>query len=349
MKKQLALLGALFLTCGSLSVAMAAPAPQVVAAQRATVVVKGTVVDDKGQPVIGASVSEIGTTRGTATDLDGKFSLRAAPNAKVQVSFIGYKTVTTNAQDGMRVVLSEDQALLDELVVVGYGQQKKANLTGAVSTVDVDKTLTSRPESDVTRALQGAVPGLTVLNTSGDIDTEPTLTIRGVGTLSNSQNSSPFIVVDGVPVDDLSAINPDDIASISVLKDAASSSIYGTRAAFGVILVTTKQGKKGDRVRINYNNNFAWDRATVLPDYPDVPTQLESAIRAKERQGNGSVELFGMYFDQLLPYAKAWKEQNSGRLGYGEMRPYVDENNVGDYRFIGNQPLYYADFDIQDI
>lgn len=312
--------------------------------------VKGTVVDENGEPIIGVSVQEIGTTRGTVTDANGKFSLRASSNAKLQFSFLGYKTVTTKPQSSMRIVMKEDNAQLDEVVVVGYGSQKKANLTGAVSTVDLDKTLTSRPEQDVTKALQGAVPGLTVLNSSGDINSEPTLRIRGLGTLSNSQTSSPYIVVDGVPVDDLSMINSNDIASISVLKDAAASSIYGTRAAFGVILITTKSGKKGDRVKIDYNNNFAWDNSTYLPDYPNVPTQLEAAIRAKKRQGSDAVELFGMYFDQLLPYAQEWiKENGDTKIGYGEMRAYQGDTNVGDYRFNGSQPMYYANYDIPGI
>ena len=345
MKRQLALLGALFLTCGSITIAHANPAPQVVASN-ATSIVKGSVVDENGEPIIGASVQEVGTTRGTTTNVKGEFSLKAGVGAKLQISYVGYKTENVKAADGMKVKMVTDNALLDEVVVVGYGQQKKVNLTGAVSNVDLEKTLTARPEQDVTKALQGAIPGLTILTTSGDINEEATMKIRGIGSLNGT--GSPLIVVDGVPTENLSMVNGNDIASISVLKDAASSSIYGSRAAFGVILITTKQAKKGDRVSVNYTANFAWDKATY-PDYPDVPTQLEAALRAKARQGSGSVELFGMYFDQLLPYAKKWKEQNSGKIGYGEMRPYVDDNNVGDYRFIGNQPMYYADFDIQDI
>ena len=346
MKRQLALLGALFLTCGSITIAHANPAPQVVASN-ATSIVKGSVVDENGEPIIGASVQEVGTTRGTTTNVKGEFSLKAGVGAKLQISYVGYKTENVKAADGMKVKMVTDNALLDEVVVVGYGQQKKVNLTGAVANVDLEKTLTARPEQDVTKALQGAIPGLTILTTSGDINEEATMKIRGIGSLNGT--GSPLIVVDGVPTENLSMVNGNDIASISVLKDAASSSIYGSRAAFGVILITTKQAKKGDRVSVNYTANFAWDKATYLPDYPDVPTQLEAALRAKARQGSGSVELFGMYFDQLLPYAKKWKEQNSGKIGYGEMRPYVDDNNVGDYRFIGNQPMYYADFDIQDI
>ena len=346
MKRQLALLGALFLTCGSITIAHANPAPQVVASN-ATSIVKGSVVDENGEPIIGASVQEVGTTRGTTTNVKGEFSLKAGVGAKLQISYVGYKTENVKAADGMKVKMVTDNALLDEVVVVGYGQQKKVNLTGAVANVDLEKTLTARPEQDVTKALQGAIPGLTILTTSGDINEEATMKIRGIGSLNGT--GSPLIVVDGVPTENLSMVNGNDIASISVLKDAASSSIYGSRAAFGVILITTKQAKKGDRVSVNYTANFAWDKATYLPDYPDVPTQLEAALRAKARQGSGSVELFGMYFDQLLPYAKKWQEQNSGKIGYGEMRPYVDDNNVGDYRFIGNQPMYYADFDIQDI
>ena len=307
-------------------------------------------MDEKGEPVVGASIQEVGTNRGAVTDINGKFSLSVKPGAQLQVTYLGYKTVTTKASNAAKIQLEQDQANLDEVVVVGYGQQKKANLTGAVANVDVDKALNSRPEQDVAKALQGSVPGLTVLNASGDINSNPTIQIRGLGTLSNGQTSSPLIVVDGVPTDDLSMISGNDIASISVLKDAASSSIYGSRAAFGVILITTKQAKKGDRISVRYNGHWAWDQATVLPDFPDVPTQLEAAMSAKKRKsGSASIEIFGMYFDKLLPYAKAWKEQHSGRKGYSEMQPYQSMDNVGDYYINGGERFYYADYDIQDI
>lgn len=263
MKKQWALLGALFLASGLTgNYVMAAPQPQDVT--QSSTVIKGRVVDASGEAIIGASIIEVGTTRGTVTDIDGNFELNVAPNAKLRVSYVGYKTANVVASPNMKVVMQDDNAQLDELVVVGYGQQKKVNLTGAVSNVDLDKTLSSRPEQDVAKALQGAVPGLTILNSSGDIDSQPSIRIRGLGTLSNSQTSNPLIVVDGVPTDDLSMINSSDIASISVLKDAASSSIYGSRAAFGVILITTKQANKGDKISVKYNGNFAWDKATVL-------------------------------------------------------------------------------------
>ncbi|MBQ4138277.1 MAG: TonB-dependent receptor [Muribaculaceae bacterium] len=350
MKKQLALIGALFLACGfGGGYAVATPAPQLLSDQ-AMSVVTGTVVDENGEAIIGASISEIGTTRGTTTNVNGEFSLKAAHNAKLKISYVGYKTIELKAANGMKVQLEADNALLDEVVVVGYGQQKKVNLTGAVSVVDIDKAVGSRPESDLAKALQGAAPGLTVINNSGNLNDSPTLKIRGIGTLSNGGTSDPLIVVDGVAMDDLSMLNTNDIKSISVLKDAASTSIYGTRAAFGVILITTKKAEKGDRLSVKYSNNFAWDQATVLPNFPDVPTQLQAGIAAKMRANGQRAELFGMNFDELLPYAIAWRDQNGGKKkGYGPMDAYMDENNVGDYAIVNGKPMYYADFDVKDI
>lgn len=313
--------------------------------------VTGLVVDSNDDPVIGASVVEKGTTNGIVTDLDGKFTLNVKPGAMLKISFVGYQTQEIKAAKTMKIVLKEDTELLDEVVVVGYGIQKKANLTGAVSTVDLNKTMAGRPQQDVSKALQGAVPGLSITTENGDINGKASMRIRGVGTLSNDEKSNPLIVVDGVPMDDISFLNTQDIESISVLKDAASSSIYGTRAAFGVILINTKSAKPTDKVTINYSNNFAWDQATYLPDFPDVPTQLLSALEAKANANKYEVELFGMYFDKLLPFAQKWKQQNGNRkLKYGEMRPYQNESNVGDYYVQEDgTPYYYADWDVKDI
>lgn len=350
MNRQWALIGAILLasgmTCGT---AMAASPNQVMSVTQSSTVIKGQIVDAEGEPIVGATVVEIGTTRGTVSDLDGNFTLNSHANAKLRITYVGYKTVETKAQNGMKIVMQNDNAQLDEIVVVGYGQQKKVNLTGSVTNVDIEKTLGGRPEQDVAKALQGAVPGLTITNTSGDINSQPTMQIRGLGTLSNGATSNPLVVVDGVPVDDLTMVNAADIATISVLKDAASTSIYGSRAAFGVILITTKEGKKGEKVSVKYDGHFAWDHATVLPDYPDVPSQLEAAMIGAKRTDGSDPELFGMYFSKLLPYAKAWKEQHSGRKGYSEMQPFQSMDNVGDYYFDGKQPFYYADYDIQDI
>lgn len=351
MNRQWALIGAILLASGltGSSYAMATPPTQSQSVTQSSTIIKGQIVDAEGEPILGATVVELGTTRGTVTDIDGYFTINSHANAKLRISYVGYKTVETKAANGMKVVMQNDNAQLDEIVVVGYGQQKKVNLTGSVTNVDIEKTLGGRPEQDVAKALQGAVPGLTITNTSGDINSQPTMQIRGLGTLSNGATSNPLVVVDGVPVDDLTMVNAADIATISVLKDAASTSIYGSRAAFGVILITTKEGKKGEKVSVKYDGHFAWDRATVLPNYPDVPSQLEAAMIGAKRTDGSDPELFGMYFSQMLPYAKAWKEQHSGKKGYSEMQPFQSMDNVGDYYFNGNQPFYYADYDIQDI
>lgn len=351
MNRQWALIGAILLASGltGSSYAMATPPTQSQSVTQSSTIIKGQIVDAEGEPILGATVVELGTTRGTVTDIDGNFTINSHANAKLRITYVGYKTVETKAVNGMKVVMQNDNAQLDEIVVVGYGQQKKVNLTGSVTNVDIEKTLGGRPEQDVAKALQGAVPGLTITNTSGDINSQPTMQIRGLGTLSNGATSNPLVVVDGVPVDDLTMVNAADIATISVLKDAASTSIYGSRAAFGVILITTKEGKKGEKVSVKYDGHFAWDRATVLPDYPDVPSQLEAAMIGAKRTDGSDPELFGMYFSKMLPYAKAWKEQHSGKKGYSEMKPFQSMDNVGDYYFNGNQPFYYADYDLQDI
>ena len=340
MKKQLALIGALFLACGmSFSVANAAPLPQVVNSNTTTV--NGTVVDENGEPVIGASIAEIGTIRATATDIDGHFSLKVGPKAKLQISYVGYKTVKVDASNGMRIQMENDNALLDEVVVVGYGTQRKANLTGAVSSVEVSKVLESKSETDLARSLQGTVPGLTILNSDGRIDSEASVVIRGIGTLSNDGTSTPLYVVDGVPTDNLSYLNTNDIESISVLKDAASTSIYGTRAAFGVVLITTKTAHTKDNIKVSYKNNFAWSQATTLPDYPNVPTQVQGLIDVNKRMGL-EVELFGMYMDkpEFQAGMNRWIEKHGDtKAGYREMIYGDDYDEYG----------YYANWDVPGI
>ena len=331
---------ALFLSGGNLWAADTMAAAPGVTEQMQSVTVNGVVVDTKGEPVIGASVVEKGTTNGMVTNIDGQFTISVKAGATLQISFVGYKTQEVKAVKNLRIVLKEDTELLDEVVVVGYGTQKKANLTGAVTTVDLGKTMEGRPQQDVAKALQGAVPGLSITTSNGGINEKASMRIRGVGTLSNSEVSNPLIVVDGVPMDDISFLNTQDIESISVLKDAASTSIYGTRAAFGVILIQTKGAKPTEKVTINYSNNFAWDQATYVPEYPDVPTQLKMALEGKANANQHEVELFGMYFDKLLPYAEKWKQQNSGKRGYGEVRPYKSDSDVGDYIVLDGSAYY---------
>jgi hypothetical protein len=163
--------------------------------------ISGKVIDDKGEPIIGASVLELGTTRGTQTDLDGHFSLRTTPNAILRISYIGYITQEVKAVNDLTIIMKTNTTALDEIVVVGYGQQKKVNLTGAVATVDIARNLEGRPQQDLSKALQGTVSGLSVVNSQGGINNEPSLSIRGVGTLSNNAQSAPYILVDGVPME----------------------------------------------------------------------------------------------------------------------------------------------------
>jgi len=230
--------------------------------------VSGTVTDIGGEPVIGANVVEKGTTNGTVTSSEGSFSLDVKGNAVLQISFIGYVTqeVTVGNQTNLHVTLMDDTRALDEIVVVGFGTQKKVNLTGSVGVVDAE-AFKERPVMTATQALQGMVPGLQVIQNSGNLEDRPSINVRGTATIGQGSSGSPLILVDGM-AGDINAINPQDIESISVLKDAASSSIYGSRAPFGVILVTTKKGKSG-KPTLNYNNNFHWSDPVNLPQWMD--------------------------------------------------------------------------------
>jgi len=295
----------------------------------------GVVVDAQGQPVPGASVIIKGTTTGTMTGNDGSFVINARPGATLEISCIGYAPVDVAAKANLRIVLQEDAEFLDDVVVVGYGTQKKANLTGAVATVDVGRTLSARPVNDVAKSLQGAVPGLTIMNNSGSLGASPTLQIRGLGTLSNSANSNPLIIVDGVPMDDLSYLNPQDIEAVSVLKDAASASIYGSRAAFGVILITTKSGHKTDKVTVTYSNNFSFKTPTVLPKYASAYDQMVAFREAKLRRGE-TPELFGMVItEDYIEKTRQWEERHNWTpSGYREVVIGDDLDVALDYTYL---------------
>lgn len=207
--------------------------------QQQVVTITGVVVEASGEPVIGASVVEKGTTNGSITDVDGRFALSVKPGATLVISYVGFTAQEVKASKDMRVVLKEDSEQLQEVVVVGYGTQKKENLTGAVASVDVNKTLSGRPISDVGRGLQGSTPGLSIRVPSGEVGSDPKINIRGqVGSLDGG--SAPLILLDNVEVPSIQMVNPEDIESISVLKDAASASIYGAKGAFGVVLLPRK-------------------------------------------------------------------------------------------------------------
>lgn len=231
----------------------------------------GKVTDQNGEAVIGASVVEKGTTNGIMTDLDGNFALEVGDAAILQISYIGYKTkeVLTASKNHIQIKLFEDTQALDEVVVVGFGTQKKENLTGAVSQV-TSEAFEGRSVSNVAQALQGAMPGLNITQSQAYLDASPSINIRGIGTIGEDSSGSPLVLIDGME-GDMNRLNPQDIESVSVLKDAAASSIYGSRAPFGVILITTKKGKAG-KLSINYNNSLRWSKAINMPKTVDSYT-----------------------------------------------------------------------------
>ncbi|MDR2913512.1 MAG: TonB-dependent receptor [Tannerella sp.] len=242
--------------------------------QQAKKQISGTVVDDTGEPIIGANVVEKGTTNGVITDVDGSFTLSIEENAILQVSYIGYtmQEVLIRNQATIQIVMKEDLKALDEIIVVGFGTQKKVNLTGSVG-VATAKDIESRPVMLATQALQGLVPGLNITQNNGGLDSRASINVRGVGSIATNADgtaftsSSPLVLIDGME-GDIDAINPQDIESISVLKDASASSIYGSRAPFGVILITTKNGSKGKTV-IRYSNSFRWSKPISIPTFMD--------------------------------------------------------------------------------
>lgn len=245
--------------------------PDAVTAPQQNRKVTGLVSDDLG-PVTGASVVVKGTTNGNITDMNGNFTLENVKKGDViQVSFIGYTTqeITYTGQASLSIKLKEDAQVLDEVVVVGFGTQKKVNLTGSVG-IATAKELESRPVNTVTNALQGLVPGLQLTQNAGDVESTMSINIRGTGSIGDGSSDSPFVLIDGME-GDINAVNPQDVENVSVLKDAAASSIYGSRAAFGVILITTKKGKEG-RVSVNYNNSFRFASPMRMPSMMDSYT-----------------------------------------------------------------------------
>lgn len=216
-------------------------------AQRLTAT--GKVTDAAGLEVIGASVLEKGTANGVVTNLDGEFSLSVGQNATLVISFIGYKTIEVKATTNMNITLQEDNELLDEVVVIGYGSVKRKDVTTAVSTVST-KDLDQRPIVSAAQALQGKAAGVSVMQPSGEPGGGMSIRVRG--TTSFNGSNDPLYVVDGVPVDNINFLSPNDIESLSILKDASSAAIYGSRAANGVVLITTKAGAEGNaKVALN--------------------------------------------------------------------------------------------------
>jgi TonB-dependent starch-binding outer membrane protein SusC len=242
------------------------------------ILVNGRVTDNQSNAIPGANILIKGTTLGTSTDAEGKFSINVPDaNAVLVISFIGYtsKEITVGAQTEINVVLEADVKQLNEVVVVGYGTQKKASVTGAISSVSA-KEITAQPVVSVSQALQGRIAGVTVVN-NGSPGEAPVIRIRGVGTINNA---SPLFVVDGFPTSDLNSFNPKDIESVDVLKDASAAAIYGSRAANGVVLITTKRGANNKKLTVNFDSYYGvekpWRQLDLLntPQYIDYATDL---------------------------------------------------------------------------
>ena len=288
--------------------------PVVAKKQQAKHSIKGVVEDALG-PIAGANVVEKGTTNGTITDMDGNFTLEVASNAILVVSYIGYQNqeISVNGQKDFKISLKEDSQALDEVVVVGYGTQKKVNLTGSVSSVNFEEQALSRPITNVSNALAGISAGVQVMQSSGQPGSDgSTIRIRGVGTLNNAE---PLVLIDGVE-GSMDLVNPQDIENISVLKDAASSSIYGSRAANGVILITTKKGKEG-KLSVSYTGRLSYAQPTNLIDqitnYADYMTWI-----------NESFENIGQPAHFAQSTIDLWREKSKDPNG-------LNENGVPNY------------------
>ncbi|KAA8483097.1 TonB-linked SusC/RagA family outer membrane protein [Arcticibacter tournemirensis] len=285
-----------------------------VMAQQKTVTGRVTSADD-GSPLPGVSVKVRGTSAGVSTDSKGTFSIKVSPGQVLVFSFVGStpQERTVGEESVINIKLTSDSKALNEVVVVGYGTQKKSNLTGSVSSIDVKKALDGRPISDVGRAIQGSTPGLSVVIPSGEVGSDPVIKIRGqIGSIIGG--SSPLILVDNVEIPSIQLVNPSDIASISVLKDAASASIYGAKAAFGVVLITTKKGTGTGRPQISYTNNFSFQNPWKELKMGDV-NSLKYTMDAVERVGSTFAGAFYYVNRESYERAVAWKEKYGSTIG----------------------------------
>lgn len=319
--------------------------------------IKGSVTDSKNNPIVGVTVFVEGTTNGAVTDIDGVYTLSNVPmGAKLKFSYIGMKTISisVNGRKVLNIKMEEDTELLDDVVVVGYGTQKKVNLTGSINTVK-PALIVGKPSNSLATALQGTTPGVTIISRPGDVGSDMgSINVRGRGNLGSA---SPMFIVDGVPVSEgyFQRIHTGDIESISILKDAAASSIYGSRAAFGVFLVTTKKGKEG-HAKISYNGYYGWQSPTVLPkklgslDYATLineanlnagkNTVYDNAAMEKIKNGNEpdlypNNDWYSLVYRDLAPI----QEHNISVSGGGKTRYYVSGTFYEQSSLIPNRTL----------
>lgn len=262
------------------------PVPVQQEIRQSSVRISGKVVDAQGEPVIGASVAETGTTNGVITDVDGNFILNVALGSRISVSYVGYESqeFAVGSKRTFNITLQEDTEILDEVVVVGYGSVRKSDLTGAVSSVDTDDLIRGG-RTDAVGAMQGVLPGVQIQRANNKPGGEYNILIRGLNTISGS--TAPLVVVDGVIGASLSNLNPDDIEKIDILKDASSTAIYGSRATNGVIMVTTKRGKAG-KVQIDYSGYAGFRKYTHMPDMMSGDEYVQLAREAARAQNNNA-------------------------------------------------------------
>lgn len=327
--------------------------------------IKGKIVDVNGEPLIGATIKVKGTSVGTVSNTDGQFSLSGVPTgSKLVISYIGYKTQELVADKGVfNIVLSEDEATLDEVVVMGYGTLKKTQLVGAVENLS-GEALQERTNSNVTRSLQGQIPGLNIIQVDGKPSHQGEIYVRGGKTsyntrksmtnadgqrLSIGQGGSALVLIDGVE-GDLTTVNPEDIETISVLKDASSSAVYGARGAFGVILVTTKRPSQG-RMQINYNGSISLNRRTVMWEDHLVTDGLQwldnfvTFFQNDTRTPTSSGKIPGNVNNRSDTYSEAYHEEFRRRHAAGNINPYGMTEN-GNYAYYGSTnwiDLFYKD------
>ena len=311
--------------------------------------ITGNVKNSRGETLPGVNVLLKGTTVGTTTDSNGHYTIGIPGEEGTLVfTFIGFKSqeALISGRKIIDIALQEDVTNLEEVVIIGYGTQEKSDLTGAIATVDMEKTLGTRPVTDLARGLQGASPGLTITTPSGDLGKNPTIRLRGISGSLNGAGAKPLILLDNVEIQDLQMINPDDVESITVLKDAASTSIYGARAAWGVILITTKSGKKNTPNQISYTNNFAWSSPTSTPKVASGPEGAEMALAGIRRRTPNTVSygiLGARYDDVSVEKMRGWQQQYGGQDLGSEMVEGRDFEMRDGFLF------YYRPWDVEEI
>ncbi|MBY5959121.1 TonB-dependent receptor [Membranicola marinus] len=290
--------------------------------------ISGTVVDDSGEPLIGVNIQVKGTNKGTSTDFDGNFTFDDIDeNAVLVVSYVGYQTqeIPVAGKSTVMITLRSDSQLLDEVVVVGYGTQKRKNLVGSVSEVRVED-ISTRPAANIAQSLQGAVPGLNIKSSAGgDPSKTPSINIRGFNSINGG---SPLILVDGIE-EDISHVNPNDIETVTVLKDAEAAAIYGARGSFGVVLITTKSGREGE-FKVDYSNNFSYTTQTTRTDFVTDPYVYAQAIDAAIGAYNGAS--YTGYNDEDWEIIK--------KVAAGEIEPYHEKQPNGKHKFYYKTDFY---------